>query len=101
MAKYVVVRIKGHQYRVSEGESILVDKLGKEDPKVEVLMIVNDNKVEVGKPIVKDANLKLKVLDAEVKGEKIKVFKYKPKSRYRKTRGFRSRLSRVVIEKIS
>jgi large subunit ribosomal protein L21 len=101
MAKYAVLKIKGHQYKVSEGEEILVDKLGDEKVGSDVLLLVDDDKVKIGQPVVKDAKVKIKVLEAEVKGEKIHVRKYKSKSRYRRHIGFRPRYTRLLIEKIS
>lgn len=100
--KYAVIRLQGHQYKVAEGEEILVDKLV--DPKkieVEVLLVSNDGKVSVGKPVVKDAKVTLKVVKEEEKGEKIHVRKYKAKSRYRKHVGFRASLTRLLVQKIA
>ncbi len=100
--KYAVIRIQGHQHRVFEGEELLVDKLSdtkKVDP--EVLLIVNDDDIKVGTPIVIGARVKIKVLAEVEKGKKIDVLKYKAKSRYRKHIGFRPKYSRLLIEKIS
>lgn len=109
MAKYAVVRIKGHQYKVAEGEEILVDKLslplhgklGKDEVEPEVLLVVNDEKISVGKPILASAKVKIKIIKEEEKGEKIHVRKYKSKSRYRRHIGFRPKFTRLLIEKIS
>ena len=101
MSKYAVIRIKGRQYRVEEGKEILVDKLSEKKVEPEVLLVVNNEKVEVGKPIVKEAKIKIKVVKEEEKGDKITVLKYKAKSRYRKKRGFRPKYTRLLIEKIS
>jgi len=101
MAKYAVIRIKSHQYKVSEGEEILVDYLGQEKPEPEVLLISDGENVLVGKPIVKNAKLKIKILKQEEKGQKIEIYKFKAKSRYRRHTGFRPVYSRLLIEKIS
>lgn len=99
MKKYAIIKFQGHQYQVSEKEELLVDKItDKNEP--EVLLFVNGEKVKVGKPTLKDVVVKIKVLNDE-KGEKIRVFKYKSKSRYRKQRGFRPQYSKILIEKIS
>ena len=99
MKKYAIIKLQGHQYQVSENDEILVDKMpqGKE---LEVLLFVDGEKIKVGKPILKDVSVKIKVVSEE-KGDKIKVFKYKSKSRYRKHRGFRPQYTRLLIEKIS
>lgn len=97
---YAVLRIKGHQYKVSEGQEILVDKIGSDKVELEVLLVSKEGSVKVGKPVVKDAKVVVKVLGEE-KGEKIDVYKYKSKSRYRRHTGFRSQLTRLLIQKIS
>ncbi|MCX6705667.1 MAG: 50S ribosomal protein L21 [Candidatus Woesebacteria bacterium] len=106
---YAVLRIKGHQYKVSEGQEILVDKINLADSvgkvgdaklEADILLVSKEDKVKVGKPLVKDAKVTIKVLGEE-KGEKIDVYKYKSKSRYRRHTGFRSQLTRLLIQKIS
>ena len=101
MAKYAVIRIKGNQYKVTQGEEILVDKLmeAKLDP--EVLLVVVNGKVTVGKPKVKRVKVKVKVVNAQVKGKKLYVQKFKAKSRYRRKYGFRPVYTRLLVEKIS
>lgn len=99
--KYAVIRIQGHQHKVSEGEELLVDKLGGTKAEPEVLLVVNGDDIKVGTPIVTGARVKIKVLTEIEKGKKIDVLKYKAKSRYRKHIGFRPKYSRLLIEKIS
>lgn len=98
--KYAVIKIKGTQYKVFEGEEILVDKLGTEKPKVEVLLLVDKDKVKVGKPVLENAKIKVKVLNKEEKGKKLTILKYRAKSRYRKKRGFRPVFTRLLVEQI-
>ena len=102
MDKFAVIRIGGKQYRVSEGEEILVDKLT-DTKKVspEVLLFVDGEKIEIGKPVLTKAKVTVKVLVEVEKGEKIDVFKYKAKSRERRHVGFRAKYTRLLIEKIS
>ncbi len=99
--KYAVIKIQGHQYQVSEKEEILVDFLGETKPEPEVLLISDEGKVKVGKPTVKEGKVTLKVVEPEVKGEKIYVRKYKAKSRYRRKIGFRPKYSKLLVQKIS
>lgn len=108
MPKYAVIRIKGNQYKVTEGEEILVDKLmavpaGRQGAKLdpEVLLVVVNGKVVVGKPKVRVAKVKVKVVNAQEKGKKLYVQKFKAKSRYRRKYGFRPVYTRLLIEKIS
>ena len=97
---YAVIKIQGRQYKVSEKDEILVDKLGDQKPEAEILLAVKDGKVSVGKPTVKTAKIGLKVLGEE-KGEKVEVVKYKSKSRYKRHTGFRAQYTRLLIQKLS
>ena len=99
--KYAVVKINGTQYRVNEGEKILVDKLGDKKPEADVLLVVDGEKVKIGKPIVEKVKVKLKVITEEEKGKKLTIQKFKAKSRYRRKYGFRPRYTRLLVEKIS
>ena len=100
MQKYAVIRIKGRQYKVEEGEELLVDKLLDKKAAPEVLLIVDGKKVTLGKPVIKDAKVKIKILEEE-KGKKIQVQKYKAKSRYRKKIGFRPIYTKLLIQSIN
>lgn len=100
MSKYAVIRLQGHQYKVSEKDEILVDLLGDKKPEPEVLLISDEGKVKIGKPIIKDAKITFKILEPEVKGEKIYVSKYKAKSRYRRRTGFRPKYSKLLVQTI-
>jgi large subunit ribosomal protein L21 len=102
MDKFAVIRIGGKQYRVTEGQEILVDKLTdtkKVEP--EVLLFVDGETVEVGTPILEKAKVIVKVIAEIEKGEKIDIFKYKAKSRERRHVGFRAQYTRLLVEKIS
>ena len=97
-----VIKTGGKQYKVSEGDIIEVDKLdAKEGPLTfeEVLLVVSDENVQIGKPFISDVKVSGKLLEQK-KGEKIRVAKYKSKVRYRRVTGFRAQLSKVQIEKI-
>ncbi len=98
--KYSVIRLGGKQYKAEEGKELLVDKLLDKKAQPEVLLTVDGEKISVGNPLVKGSSAKIKILE-EVKGEKIHVYKFKAKSRYRKHTGFRSQLTKVLVEKLS
>ena len=98
--KYAIVRIKGKQYLVREGDELLVNKLNSDKVEYDVLMYRNEKKVEVGSPNLDKVKLTFKILGDE-KGEKIHVRKFKAKSRYRKHIGYRASLSRIEVTKIS
>ncbi len=101
--KYAVIKTGGKQYKVSEGDVIEVDRLeGKENDKVifnEVLLLVSEGKVKIGKPIISGEKVEGKLL-AQTRGDKIRVSKFKSKVRYRRVTGFRASLSKIQIEKI-
>ena len=100
---YAIIKTGGKQYKVSEGDVITVEKLAAAVGEVvtfdEVLTVVNDADVKVGKPVVEGAKVTGKV-EAQGKGKKIRIFKYKAKSNYRKRQGHRQPFTKVVIEKI-
>ena len=65
--KYAIVKIKGQQYKVSEGDEILVDKLGTDKPDVKVFLVVDEKGVKIGKPEVKGAKVKeFQIANAEL-----------------------------------
>ncbi|MEK7100198.1 MAG: 50S ribosomal protein L21 [Patescibacteria group bacterium] len=101
MDKFAVIRIQGKQYRVTEGEEILVDKMNDLKVTPEVLLFVDGDVVEVGTPVLTKAKVKIKVLKEVEKGEKIEIFKYKAKSRERRHVGFRAQHTRLLVEKIT
>ncbi len=100
---YAVIETGGKQYRVSEGMTLEVEKLpaeaGAEVEFEKVLMVVDGDQVKVGRPFVEGAKVKA-IVQAQVKGPKIIVFKYKPKKRYRRKKGHRQRYTRVLIKEI-
>jgi large subunit ribosomal protein L21 len=101
---YAIVEILGKQYKVAENDQLEVDRLEEEKGKITfdtVLLYAKDDKnVEVGNPFVKGAKIEAEVIEP-TQGDKIRVFKMKPKKRYRKTIGHRKALSLIEIKKIS
>ena len=100
---YAIMRSGGHQYRVSEGVTIEVERLEVAEGDTisfdEVLLVSGDEGVKVGQPLVGGASVQATVL-GEMKGDKIKVMKYKRKKRYRVRTGHRQRYTRLQIDKI-
>jgi len=98
-----VIKTGGKQYLVKEGEKIKIEKIEKkEGEKVEfkeVLFLEKDGRVKIGKPLVEGAKVLGKVLK-QGRSKKIIVFKYKPKTRYRKKKGHRQPFTELLIEKI-
>jgi len=101
---YAVIRSGGKQYKVSTGDVVELDKLNLEENKNvvfdDVLLLVQEGNTTIGKPNVSGAKVEAKLIEQK-KGDKIRVSKFKAKSRYRKTIGFRAQLTVVQIEKIN
>lgn len=101
---YAVVKIGGHQYRVSEGDVLFVDKQSDEVDQTltfdEVLLTNDDGKVTVGQPVVEGAAVEATLLD-NVKSDKVIVFKKKRRKGYRVKRGHRQPMSQIEINSIS
>lgn len=91
-----VVKSGKSQFVVSEGQELLLDT-----PQIEqVLLVIDGDKVHVGQPEVAGASVKISEA-VQVKGPKVRSFKFKAKSRYRKAHGFRAKLYRVKVDSIS
>lgn len=101
---YAIVRDRGMQYRVEAGKTLDIAlrdvEKGSEIVFDEVLLIGGTDEVKVGTPLVDGATVRAQVLDT-VKGEKIVVFRYRSKKRYRRRTGHRQRFTRVQISDIS
>ena len=97
---YAIIKTGGKQYRVQEGDNIFVEKLASDvDSEVvfdQVLAVVNDGDVKVGTPVVEGAKVTAKVLE-QGKEKKIRIFKYKAKSNYRRRQGHRQPYTKVTI----
>jgi large subunit ribosomal protein L21 len=96
---YAIIKVAGKQYRVREGERLLVDRLAQDEGATftpAVLLVGGD-----GEPDLDPANVKVtaKVLGA-VKGPKIRIGKYKKRTGYRRHTGFRASLTQIQIESI-
>lgn len=102
MSMWAVIKTGGKQYVVSEGKTVAIEKLEAEkDAEItfkEVLAIGGD-KVVVGMPFVEKAKVIGKLVE-NYKDKKIRVVKFKSKSRYLRTNGHRHQKSKVLIEKI-
>jgi len=95
--KYIVARIGNRQFKLSEGDQVTVDRF---DGKVnEVLLLVDGETVKIGKPLVEGVKIKTKVLEEGF--EKTEIRRFKAKARYRKVKGHKQPVTKVLIEKIS
>ena len=101
--EYAVIETGGKQYRVQEGETLDIDNLpeSKNGQVIfdKILLHVGDTNVNFGKPYISGLMVKGKVI-GNIKGDKIRVAKFKAKSKYRKVRGHRQLLTRIQIQDI-
>lgn len=89
----------GKQYYVAEGEEIFVEKLDAEVGSTVEFTEVNQVGDKIGTPYVKGAKVTCEVVK-QGKAKKIVVFKYRPKKKYRNTRGHRQPYTKLVVKKI-
>lgn len=100
---YAIIATGGKQYKVSEGDVIKVEKLGKaagETVTFDKVLLVNNGEVVVGNPTVDNASVSATVV-SEGKGKKVIVYKYKRKTGYHKKNGHRQQYTEVKIDKIN
>jgi large subunit ribosomal protein L21 len=99
---YAVVKAGSRQFKVKEGETLIIDRVpgnaGDSYVFDQVLMIGGD-KVTVGAPLVAGAKVEAKI-KSQGKGEKLMVFKYKRRKNYKKSHGHRQPISVLEIGKI-
>lgn len=95
-----VIKTGGKQYIVKPGDKLKVEKLDKKEEEKfsfsDVLLLENNKKIEIGFPVVKNAEVEAKVL-GQGKGDKVIVFKYKSKKRYSRKIGHRQPYTEVEI----
>ncbi len=101
---YAIIETGGKQYRVSVGDVIEIERVkqAKEEAYTfsSVLLVNNgDNGIHVGSPFVKGASVIGTIL-TNLRGQKIRVQKYKSKVRYRRVQGHRQALTKVKIDQI-
>ena len=97
-----VIKVGGKQYIVAEKETLLVDRLpdGTKELETDALLTIDGDKTAVGTPVVKGVKVSAKVIEPEVKGDKLRVIRYKSKKRVHKENGHRQQYSRIEITSI-
>ena len=100
---YAIIKTGGKQYKVAEGSEIIVEKLEAEEGSSvtfeEVLAVGEGEEIKFGRPIVEGAKVTGSVVKVG-KGPKIRIFKYRHKTNYRRRQGHRQPFTKVKIEKI-
>jgi len=97
---FAVIKTGGKQYLVRPGDKIKIEKIeGKEGEEVvfdKILLLEKEGDLKIGQPDISGAKVKAKIIQ-QGKGEKIIVFKYRPKKRYKKKKGHRQPFTLVEI----
>lgn len=101
---YAIIQIAGKQYKVAPKDTLVIDRqeeaVGKTITVTDVLAVGEGEAIKIGTPLVAGAKVVLKVVEHD-KADKIHVFKYKSKSRYRKSRGHRQHQTTLTVESIT
>ena len=99
---YAVIKTGGKQFKVTEGDTLKVEKLSTEIGKVfninSVLTLVDGDKVTIGTPIIKGASVDATII-SRGKGNKVKIFKMNRRKGYRKSQGHRQSYTEIKINK--
>ncbi len=96
---YAIVEVGGRQYRVSPGDDLYVEKLDAapgSTVSLPALLVSDEAGITVGRPYVEGRSITATVMGI-VKGEKLVVFKYHPKKRYRRKRGHRQQYTHLKV----
>ncbi|MGC2296594.1 MAG: 50S ribosomal protein L21 [Candidatus Dormiibacterota bacterium] len=104
---YAIVQVGGRQYRAAPGERLVVDRLdvepGSRVQLSDVRMLIaeegDEGETQIGRPRLDDVAVAARAV-SHFRGPKILVFKYKPKKRYRRHRGFRAELTELRVEEV-
>jgi large subunit ribosomal protein L21 len=99
---YAIIELGGKQYRVEKGDSVVVDRIdAKEGAKLSprALLYRSEKTAVLEGPELQKVRVEAVVAE-HLKGEKVRVFKYRPKKRYRRRAGHRSLLTRLEISDI-
>ena len=100
---YAIIKTGGKQYKVAEGSEIIIEKLNAEEGASvtfeEVLAVGEGDEIKFGRPLIEGAKVTGSVVK-NGKGPKIRIFKYKHKTNYRRRQGHRQPFTKVKIEKI-
>ena len=100
---YAVFKTGGKQYKVSEGETLKIEKLevepGEKVTFNEVLMISDGENVQIGSPLVDKASVEAKVI-SQGKGKKVNILKFKRRKQSMKQQGHRQLFTEIQIGKI-
>jgi large subunit ribosomal protein L21 len=99
---YAVIRTGGKQYRVSQGDSLRVEKLEGEvgaTLSFQPLLVGEGESVQIGQPVVAGASVKAEIV-AHGRGKKVIVFKLRRRKNYRRKQGHRQAYTQLKVQSI-
>lgn len=103
MENFAIIETGGKQYRVKVGDQVWIEKIdgepGEDVELTSVLSLAKDGKLSVGKPTVENAKV-IATVEKTQKTDKQIVFKYRPKTRYRRKLGHRQQMTQIVVKDI-
>lgn len=101
---YAVIKTGGKQYKVQQGDTLRVEKLDAAEGDTislsDVLMVIDDGKINVGKPLIEGASVSAKVV-GHGRGDKVTIIKFRRRKHHRKQMGHRQSYTELSIEGIT
>lgn len=101
---YAVIKTGGKQYKVSEGQTLRVEKLAADEGSSieinDVMMVADGDNVKVGAPFI-DGSKVVATVASHGRGKKVKIVKFRRRKHYRKQMGHRQSFTEIRIDKIS
>jgi large subunit ribosomal protein L21 len=101
---YAVIKTGGKQYKVSEGQTLKVEKIDAEEGASidlsEILMIADGDDVKIGKPFIEGGNVSA-TITSHGRGKKVNIVKFKRRKHHRKQMGHRQSYTEIKIDRIS
>lgn len=100
--KKAVITTGGKQYLVSEGDIIDIELLNNDkNIEFEPLLIIDNDNILVGTPVVKEAKVTAKIEEQNIKADKVTSIRFKAKKRVKVTKGHRQQHTKIAITKIA
>lgn len=103
MSNYAIIQLSGKQFKVTEGDEFITDKVDHEEGETfsadGVLALRTEDELQLGQPLLEDTKVELEVLKQQ-RSKKLRVAKFKAKSRYRRVKGHRQHQSVVKVTSI-
>jgi len=97
---YAIISDGSKQYKVQEGDEVIVERLDAQNPSVTPVLVVNGDKVISSRSDLEKVNVSVSIV-RDAAGQKVRGFNYKPKANQRKRYGHRQKYHVISIDKIT